>query len=657
MPQSKQTTLEEDENESSSNSPGETPDEILGDVVEWQCPYCEQTRQNPREIRDHITTSTEDDHMGTNGWSVPDDLIGYDANGNIARVIEGFTPTVDPEAEKQERGWKKKQAINAWLARPPKADVDAIKHAIDNLEQNNDTVSRQYVYNLLRDLHNDNFDDQEIADLRDPELEDELGEKIDQFHEQQKTVTMSAEPQAEEEAQSEEQISVPRGEGRKYLYNALMMAPEMDYKALPKVLDMSTEYARRVFKQVREGDVPKSEVEDEYDEHVQRELIDSLDMIGELEDVDASISDTFEAVEGEEEAEAEEEEEWPTLEERSKTIVINSYLLAQELGEELAPDTVSNPAECGYEYARRTLKELREGDIAQHEINDKEAEDLKNTLHEIYAERGYLPAAEGEEIEQPEAPEQAQAELKYVVDEGHDVVTEFDVTEDGTADTCIRLTDEGERCSITAQDESHFCHMHRPDMEEEEDVEEVEAEELPEVPGSKRDALLNLHQFDVDLTNEQAGNVVDSSAEYARQTFNKISDNEITQSDVEAAQDEEIQSVLKERLQALGHIETEEEVAVEEEEETTVTWEEEPEEVEEEVEAEEEVAVEEEVEQPSTEASETLAEVIEELTRIQEKADVLLRQAQFEGDGQNKKAEFIAKEMSEEIEELLQKTQ
>lgn len=637
-----------------------------GDVVEWQCPYCEQTRQTPHEIRDHITTSTTGDHMGTTGWSAPDDIIGYDANKNIARVIEGFTPTTTPQDAQQERGWKKKQVVNAWLARPPHADVDAVKHAIDNRDDNHDSISRQYVYKLLRDLHNDEFAEGEIVDLRDTDLETELGEKIDTFHKQSTQITMSAENQTEKEtdAQTEDnKISVPRGEGVTYFYNALLMAPDIDYKVLPKVLSTGKEYARRELKKVRDGTVSASEVEAEFDEYIQQEMMDALQMIGELDGLNAEISDTYEPPEQTSTPDAQ-DEQWPDLGERSKTVIVNSYLLAEKLGEELSPTTVSNAAQCGYEYARRTLNELANGDISQHEISEEESSQLQTTLHELYAQRGYLPAVDSITVE---PSEQSQAELEHVVAEGGNVVTDFETTADGTATDCIFITpDSEERCTISAQDESHFCHMHQPDIDiadeatsETPDTDaamETSDPDLPTVPGSKRDALLNLHTMNVDLINEESGNVVDSSAEYARQKFNKIDRNEITQTDIDAAQDTETQSVLRERLEKLGYTTAEAEPtepAVEE----TVSWDD--------ATTDAESASTSDTKPPATPAvaeqttpgdtTESLAEVAHELSRIQDKADTFLRQAQFEGDGQPTSAEFIAQELNDELEELIEK--
>lgn len=606
MPESTQKTPENDpERNSTSERKSKTTSE---GVVEWQCPYCDQTRSEVTQIRDHITQSTEGEHMGINGWSAPDDIVGYTASGDVARVIEGFEPTVSEEDQK-ERGWKKKQVINAWLARFEKADVDAVTAVTD--------ASRQYVYSLLRDIHNDEFDDQEIVELQDEEFKETLGAELDKFHEQQ-TQSMSAQPHPEEESE-ENQISLKRGEGREYLYNTLLLAPEIDHKVPPKVLDLSEEYARGVFKDVREGETSVEEVEEAANEHVQQELQSALETIGALENVDASISDTLDTsiVEEPEAEESEEEEDWPNIEAPSKEIIINSYLLAQEHDVNISPQTVSDAAGCGYEYARRTLKEIREGDVPQYEIRESEAQDMKNTLAASYKKFGYLP-------------------------------------DDTEADSTVSA---------------------EPDVTEADETEEGEEPELPEVPGSKRDALLNLFTFDVDLTNEEAGNVVGSSAEYARQTFNKIGRGDISEGAIESAQNDEVKGVLRERLGALGYLETEEEPEAEstEEPEAETEPETEVEEPKETVEA--SVEWSDADEEPAEAATETAAQTTsasaaaseeapsaespdwmrEEVERVKEHADLLLQQAEYEGDGQAKKAEFIAKKLGDELEEILKK--
>ncbi len=51
-------------------------------------------------------------------------------------------------------------------------------------------------------------------------------------------------------------------------------------------------------------------------------------------------------------------------------------------------------------------------------------------------------------------------------------VEEYETEDDGTAVDCISTTDNGNRCTITAQEGSNLCHIHNKELDEESDESE-----------------------------------------------------------------------------------------------------------------------------------------------------------------------------------------
>lgn len=65
--------------------------------------------------------------------------------------------------------------------------------------------------------------------------------------------------------------------------------------------------------------------------------------------------------------------------------------------------------------------------------------------------------------------------LDYDVPDGVRIaVTEFETGDDGTAITCIAETDEKDRCTLSAQDGGHLCHIHAEKAKENEEETETD---------------------------------------------------------------------------------------------------------------------------------------------------------------------------------------
>lgn len=122
------------------------------------------------------------------------------------------------------------------------------------------------------------------------------------------------------------------------------------------------------------------------------------------------------------------------------------------------------------------LDEVRSGDI---EVTSG----LVDTMLEHGVDKIETQLNELEEVGEIQTePTESIAELRSLLPVDSDSVTvaveEFETGDDGTAITCIAektTSDDGERCTLDAQENSNFCHIHNPDStDEEQDVDDEE---------------------------------------------------------------------------------------------------------------------------------------------------------------------------------------
>ncbi|WP_226042492.1 hypothetical protein [Natrinema sp. DC36] len=248
------------------------------DIQEWQCPYCEQTRQSLRELREHITESAEGDHRGVDGLKPTRDIVAYGSGGDVVERIEGVsTEPADPIEEYD----KREVIINAWLAGerdPDRRAVEAISGA-----------TQQYISKLLNDIESGEIPRETWVEAIDYGLKDELEERLDEYEPEEDTEgTMSAQTTATPEEIIEDSTKKDR------ILAAYRANPNADKNAVADALGVSYEYVRQIYKDIddrdftemqklQEGEVNK-ELDEELEAAVEQRLRDAGALAGTSEE-------------------------------------------------------------------------------------------------------------------------------------------------------------------------------------------------------------------------------------------------------------------------------------------------------------------------------------------------------------------------------------
>jgi len=205
------------------------------DIAEWECPYCDQTRQTLPELRDHITESTEGDHHGVDGLKPTRDLVAYGPDGSEVERVEGVsTEPADPINQYD----KRKVIINTWLAGerdPDKKAVEAISGA-----------SQQYVSRLLNELESGEIPRETYIEVLDYGLVTELEDRLEDYESEDTTMNAEMKTAADiiEETPKKQQIIAAHE----------VAAEGAAKKDIAKALDASYEYVRQIFNDLDERD-------------------------------------------------------------------------------------------------------------------------------------------------------------------------------------------------------------------------------------------------------------------------------------------------------------------------------------------------------------------------------------------------------------------
>ena len=262
-----------------SNNPlSATPDT---EISEWQCPYCDETRQSLSEIREHITDSTDGEHRGVDGLKPTQDIIAYDHDGEEIERVEGVSTEPVDALESYD---KRELIINAWVAGdrdPDRAAVEAVTDA-----------SQQYVSRLINELESGEIPRETWIEVLDYGLVDELRERLEDYEPAENTeeTTMSAQVTVEdiiEESTKKDRILA--------LHE---VAPSIDKKAAADALGVSYEYVRQIFNDIEERDKDDWQKlrEGDLDEALSPELLDAVET--RLRE-DSVLADTESETEGE----------------------------------------------------------------------------------------------------------------------------------------------------------------------------------------------------------------------------------------------------------------------------------------------------------------------------------------------------------------------
>lgn len=232
-------------------------------IAKWQCPYCGQTRQNLRDLRDHITKSTAEDHQGVDGLKPTRDIIAYGTNGEeVDRVEAVSTGPADPIEEYD----KREIIINAWVSAddPDRSAVEAISGA-----------SQQYVSRLINQLDSGEIPRETWIEALDYGLRDELAERLTNYEEK---------PEAPEEdtvsAQETADDIVDESSKKDRIIAAYRVSPSINKNDAADALDVSYEYVRQIFKDI-EDRAPsewKKLREGDLDQDLSPDLLNAVEM-------------------------------------------------------------------------------------------------------------------------------------------------------------------------------------------------------------------------------------------------------------------------------------------------------------------------------------------------------------------------------------------
>jgi hypothetical protein len=467
----------------------------------------------------------------------------------------------------------------------------------------------------------------------------------------------------------DEDHHLEHGDKKKLIINAwLELDQERNIDAITSILPVSEEYARRLTKQLKDGEIPPEEYREFLDWDTRSEIGERLEQHYGQQKTQEQHSMSLEAPEDE-------------LQHGSKKKrIINAYLINPDI----SPSTLKDVLDSGYEYIRRILKQLRDGDISQEEIDEaRDVElqaEIERRLKDIGAEESLTAEAETETVSESNYMDKLNEYTKK-----SRILNSVLLARDFDEDIHYSDMEEAANCS------NEYARRTTKEIREgditEEELEEAADEELQELleqfyveqgiishPGeevsvqavsinldkddpfedtsvSKREALINVFEFRPDISRADAADLAGASAEYARQTYNAIQEGDI---DTDEYYNEAVQNALEDLDQSgdlaafLDNTKAEEEVA----EETETMG------VEEALETAEEVQATDETKEAidatiTTEAAEGMVPAAE-IERIKDRADLLLRQARFENEGQNKKAVFIAQQLKEDLENAIE---
>lgn len=216
-----------------NNTPSAEPD---GEILEWVCPYCDQTRQSLRDIREHITESSDGEHRGIDGLKPTKDIVAYGPDGEVDRVEGVSTEPADPLDQYD----KQKVIINAWLA----ADRDPDRGAVEEISG----ASQQYVSRLLNELESGEIPRETWLEVLDYGLREELEQRLEEFEPNKNTDdTMSAQTTTPEDI-------IEEASKKNRIIAAHRVSPSAEKKKVADALDVSYEYVRQIFKDIEDRD-------------------------------------------------------------------------------------------------------------------------------------------------------------------------------------------------------------------------------------------------------------------------------------------------------------------------------------------------------------------------------------------------------------------
>lgn len=390
--------------------------------IEWRCPYCSATASTEQEIRDHITDSTDESHVFRFGEAPTDNIYAYDEEGEIVDVIEA--ELTRGAAEVRHQATIKQQVVNAWIAGFPEADADLIKKVVEG--------SDQYLEAIVRKLERDAFENDELEELRDRQLQHELGLELRNHWEAEQDELTDDDRSRRELIRSvrsffEPDRSPPTGIANRIdvaitsvltpstsEYEAMADSEENEnlvdydiadavaaviiaaYEAAPSapaeriatILGTPIDATRELYAALRDEAVGTALREEATNPDLMQEIL--------VQFIEAGLTDEVVI----------DPEKLPcTIRKR----ILNLYLVDPDISYDIAAEVCG----CSDEYARRTLKELKEGSFDDGTVEEDRDEDLQTilavALERKQAKRDRDPSKEWSDVrrrleENPEYP-------------------------------------------------------------------------------------------------------------------------------------------------------------------------------------------------------------------------------------------------------------
>jgi len=165
----------------------------------------------------------------------------------------------------------------------------------------------------------------------------------------------------------DEDHHLDHGEKKKLIINAwLELDKERDIQAISSIIPVSDEYARRITKQLADGEITPEEYRTHLDWDVRNELGERLEQYYETQPDTTDTTTTQMSLTEPDDVERG----------TKKKQIINAYLLDPEI----SPSDLDDILSSSYEYIRREVKKLKDGEIDQDEIEGAADEHLQEQI-------------------------------------------------------------------------------------------------------------------------------------------------------------------------------------------------------------------------------------------------------------------------------------
>lgn len=260
--------------------------------VEWQCPFCDETETTLREIQQHITESTEEEHEGVSGDSPDEDIIAIDPESGDEIDRYERTDVVRPKDAPLQDVSKRKQVVYAWLANAREEDPDAFAAITD--------ADRAYTVQILGQIRRGDISRDYWSDDMDRELLAALEERLETYEpDEDGDDTMST--QQQEPEQTEETKNVESVSDKEIIINSFnLLGSDINRKQVwealtdAEIFSSGYEYFRREYKSAVDGDYSEEEIENTVDDQIQSVIEPVLAQHGVLAEPEEEESGTVE---------------------------------------------------------------------------------------------------------------------------------------------------------------------------------------------------------------------------------------------------------------------------------------------------------------------------------------------------------------------------